>query len=383
MTGRRTEAALSILHVLASGEVGGLESVVKALAVGLSQRGHHVNVIAILDLERAPHSFELSLARAGLPVTPIRLPPRAYLRERRRLSEHFLRAAPQAVHTHGYRADVQAGSVARRLGIATISTVHGFTGGDWKNRLYERLQERALRRSDAVVAVAPTLVGRLRSRGIAEERIHLIPNAWAGPSGLLPRDQARRDLGLSERAWIAGWVGRVSHEKGADVLLAALAQPEALSVEACIIGDGPERTTLEEKARPSEMGRRVRWAGICAEAARLYRAFDAFVLSSRTEGTPIALFEAIAAEVPIVATRVGGVPDVVGENEAWLVDPEDPKAIARALAAIRADPVEARRRCEAARRRLTENFSLDPWIERYEDLYRSLSGRSRLGIERS
>jgi glycosyltransferase involved in cell wall biosynthesis len=207
-------------------------------------------------------------------------------------------------------------------------------------------------------------VDRLRSHGVAKERIHLIRNAWARPSGLLSRDQARRDLGLPEHAWIAGWVGRVSREKGADVLLDALSEPEAPSVEACIIGDGPERTSLEEEARQSEMGRRVHWAGMCEEAARLYRAFDAFVLSSRTEGTPIALFEAMAAEVPIVATRVGGVPDVVGENEAWLVAPEDPNAIARALAAIRADPTEARRRCEAARQRLAKDFSLEPWIAR-------------------
>ena len=379
MSERRTEsnpAALSILHVLASGEVGGLESVVKALAVGLSQRGHQIRVIAVLDPEPAAHPFELSLARVGLSVTPIRLPPRAYLRERGRLSEQFLRSAPQVVHTHGYRADVQAGSVARRLGIATISTVHGFTGGDWKNRLYERLQERALRRCDAVVAVAPALVDRLRSRGVAKERIHLFRNAWSGASELSSRDQARRDLDLPQQAWIAGWVGRLSLEKGADILLAALAEPAALSIEACVVGDGPERRSLEEHARQLGLGRRMRWSGIRAEAARLFPAFDAFVLSSRTEGTPIALFEAMAAEVPIVATRVGGVPDVVGEDEAWLVDPEDPKAIALALAAIRTDPAEARRRCEAARRRLTEGFSLEPWIERHEDLYRSLCART-------
>ena len=91
------------------------------------------------------------------------------------------------------------------------------------------------------------------------------------------------------------------------------------------------------------------------------------------------MFEAMAADVPIVATRVGGVPEVVGENEAWLVDPEHPRAIARALAAVRADPAEARRRSEAARRRLTEDFSLEPWIERYEHLYRSLSAPPRFG----
>ena len=368
----RDPAALSILHVLASGAMGGLESVVKALAVGLSRRGHQVCVIAILDLEPAPHPFELSLARAGLPVSPIRLPPRAYLRERTRLSEHFRRAAPQVVHTHGYRADVQGGAVARRLGIPTISTVHGFTGGDWKNRLYERLQEGALRRCDAVVAVAPTLVDRLRSRGVAKERIHLIRNAWAGPSGLLPRDQARRDLDLPEHAWIAGWVGRVSHEKGADVLLSALAQPEALTVEACIIGDGPERTTLEERARQSEMLDRVRWTGIRDEAARLYRAFDAFVLSSRTEGTPIALFEAMAAEVPIVATSVGGVPDVVTPAEAMLVAPDDPRALASALKTTLGDREAARQRADAARKRLHESFSSGSWLEAHEQLYRQL-----------
>jgi glycosyltransferase involved in cell wall biosynthesis len=368
--------ALSILHVLASGHVGGLESVVKALALGLSERGHHVGVVAILDLEPAPHPFELSLARADLPVTPLRLPPRAYLRERRCLSEHFLRAAPQVVHTHGYRADVQGGSVARRLGIATISTVHGFTGGDWKNRLYERLQERALRRCDAVIVVAPALVERLRRRGVAKERIHLVRNAWSGASELWSRDQARRDLELPQQAWIAGWVGRVSREKGADILLEALAEPEALSIEACIVGDGPERGALEKRASRLGLGARVRWAGIRAEAARLFPAFDAFVLSSRTEGTPIALFEAMAAEVPIVATRVGGVPDVVGENEAWLVDPEDPEGIVRALAAIRTDPAEARRRCQAARRRLGAGFGLEPWIERHEQLYRSLAAHA-------
>ncbi len=382
MSERRTEsnpAALAILHVLASGEVGGLESVVKSLAGGLSRRGHRVGVLAILDLEPAPHPFELSLAGTGSTVTPIRLPPCAYLRERRCLSEHFLRAAPQVVHTHGYRADVQGGSVARRLGIATTSTVHGFTGGDWKNRLYERLQESALRRCDAVIAVAPTLVERLRSRGVAKERIHLVPNAWSGASDLSSRDQARRDLDLPQHAWIAGWVGRISREKGADVLLAALAEPAAVSIQACVLGDGPERRALEERAHRLGLGERVRWAGIRAEAARLYPAFDAFVLSSRTEGTPIALLEAMAAEVPIVATRVGGVPDVLGENEAWLVDPEDPKAIALALAAIRADPAEARRRCAAARRRLTEGFGFEPWIERHEQLYRSLSARHRVG----
>ncbi len=221
---------LALIHVLACQPFGGLESVVRTLAEGQTARRHRVRVVAVLDLEPSPHPFELALRDAGIEVTPGRLPPRAYRRERGVLAALFRELRPELVHTHGYRADVQAGAVARRLGIPTVATVHGFTGGGWKNGLYEWLQLRALRRSDAVVAVSKPLVRQLRARGVAAQRIHCLPNAWGGRGTLLSREEARRRLALPDDAFVVGWVGRLSAEKGPDVLLDALARLKAAPV---------------------------------------------------------------------------------------------------------------------------------------------------------
>jgi len=362
---------LCIVHVLACHSFGGAESVVRTLSTGLRERGHRPFVVAVVDPVPTPHPFEVAVSEAGIEVVPLRVPPRAYLHERRRLAELLRRLRPRVVHTHGYRADVQAGAVAHRLGFPLVSTVHGFTGGDWKNRLYERLEERALRRYDAVVAVSRPLVERLRSRGVPVERIVCVPNAWRRRGQVLPRAEARRQLGLGDEEFVIGWVGRLSREKGADVLLDALSRGVEPSVTACVIGDGPERAALTRRAE--SLGVRVLWTGVRPEAAELFAAFDAFALSSRTEGTPMVLFEAMDAGVPIVATRVGGVPEVLGEGEAWLVEPERPDALAAALRALRADRGEAARRALAARRRLEEAFAIEPWLDAYENLYRRLA----------
>jgi glycosyltransferase involved in cell wall biosynthesis len=112
--------------------------------------------------------------------------------------------------------------------------------------------------------------------------------------------------------------------------------------------------------------------GQVTEAARLIKAFDVLVLSSRTEGTPMVLFEAMAARVPVVATAVGGVPDVVSQNEALLVPPDRPDELASAIAAVRNDPAAARTRADAAAKRLATEYAVGPWVERYAAVYRGI-----------
>jgi glycosyltransferase involved in cell wall biosynthesis len=281
--------------------------------------------------------------------------------------------APAVVHTHGYRADVLAAGVARSLGLSTATTVHGFTGGDLKNRMYEWLQRRSYRRYGAVVAVSRPLVELLAGSGVARRRIHLIPNAWSSGAAGLPRDEARRRLGVAEGVFLVGWVGRFGREKGADLLLEALARLRGSGVQAAIIGDGRERRALAVQADRLGLSECVRWHGAVPDAARLFSAFDCFVLSSRTEGTPMVLFEAMAARAPIVAARVGGVPDVVGPREALLVDPESPAALAAAVEQVRTDRADAERRAAAAEARLHTHFALGPWLDGYEAVYEALT----------
>jgi glycosyltransferase involved in cell wall biosynthesis len=112
--------------------------------------------------------------------------------------------------------------------------------------------------------------------------------------------------------------------------------------------------------------------GIVQNAGHALPAFDAFVLSSRTEGTPMVVLEAMAAGVPIIATRVGGIPQMLSEDEALLVEPENPTALANAIRAVYDDPTGAQARVLRAQERLQRDFGVAPWLERYESLYTSL-----------
>lgn len=376
-------AHLTIIHLLALGPVGGLLRVVEALAIGQRRAGHDVHVVVVREPGTGEHPLLRALAGAGVCIVPLVLPARAYRRERAAVAELCHRLRPHVLHTHGYRPDVVVGAGVRRLGIPVTTTVHGFTGGDWKNRCYEWLQRRVYRHFDAVVAVSERLARELAATGIAPTHIHTVPNAWCATSVPVERREARHALGLGEHGFQIGWVGRVSHEKGPDTMLAALPHLGDWPYTLSILGDGRERVRLEsELARAPELARRVRWHGLVMDAGRYFPAFDLFVLSSRTEGTPIALFEAMAAGVPVIATRVGGVPEVVSPGEALLIPPEDPLALARAIREVRDDPAAAAGRARAARARLGTEFAAGPWIERYDMIYRHIQPTNRQLIER-
>ena len=266
-----------------------------------------------------------------------------------------------------------AGGVARRLGLATVTTVHGFTGGGIRNRFYEWLQLRAFRRFGAVVAVARPLGARLAAAGVPRERLHVIPNAYAAPGAPLGRDAARTMLGVPPGGYRLGWAGRLSREKGADVLVETMSRLRDLPIDLSVLGTGREGVALAARAGALGVSDRVQWHGTVPDAARLLAAFDCFVLSSRTEGTPMVLFEAMAAEVPVVATAVGGVPDIVSAEEALLVPPDDPAALAGAVRAMYADPAAAAARARAARRRLDNDYGVAGWVARYDAIYAAVT----------
>lgn len=366
---------MKILHLVAPALAGGLERVVEALAAGHLARGHAVKVGAVIPPGRGEHEFLTSLEGLGVPAMRIEVGGRDYLHERREVGRLCSSFHPDVVHTHGYRPDVVDAGVARRAGIPVVTTVHGFTGGGWRNRMYERIQRRAFRRFDAVVAVSRPLAERLMSAGIRPDRVHCIPNAWAPrlPGG--DRETARRVLGIPVDAFCVGYLGRLSREKGPDTLLEALARLGDLPLTAMIVGDGALRRHLESRAVALGLGRRVRWAGAMPDGGALLPAFDVFVLSSRTEGTPIVLFEAMAVGTPVVATAVGGVPDVVSTRDAILIPPGDSLTMAQAIRAVYLDPMGARERASSARARLAREFGAAPWLKRYETLYGVLAAR--------
>lgn len=361
---------MDIVQLLAPGPFGGLERVVALLSAGLVSRGHAVRALLLVEQEQKEDPALVStLQHARVTVEVVRAPHRAYVRERALIRRTLQVSRPDIVHTHGYHADVLFRSVAQRLGLPVVTTVHGFTLGGLKNQLFEWLQRRSLRRMDSVVAVSRPLADRLARSGVPTRRLQVIPNAYRAPGSFLRSQEARQQLGLLPDVKVIGWVGRVSPEKGPEVAIEALNLMRSSGAALSIIGRGRMEPALRARVAQLGLDQQVRWHGAIPDAWRLFPAFDVFCLSSHTEGTPMALFEAMAAEVPVVATTVGGVPDVVTEREAFLVPPAAPDRMAAALElALSGVP----QRTRAARRRLDQEFGLEAWLDRYEALYGSL-----------
>ncbi len=360
---------MKIMHVLAPAHAGGLERVVHALAIGHRQAGHDVSALAVVEAWNDDHPFAGPLRREQIAVQPLVLPGRAYMREWREVGRILRRERPDVVHTHGYRTDVIAGAVARRAGIATVSTSHGFTRGSLRNRFYEHMDRRALRQFDAIAAVSRPIADELEGAGVDRQRIHVVPNAWSRLTPPVARAEAREALGLDANRVVLGWVGRMSHEKGLDIFIDALAQLKDLSFVACIVGGGPEQAAQTARAKQLGLDQHVRWTGLVPEAGRYFGAFDALVLSSRTEGVPMVVLEAMSSRIPLVVPAIGGIPDVVTPDEALLVPAERPDALAAAIRSVITDRAAADQRAAAALRKLETTFDAGPWLQRYEAVY--------------
>lgn len=350
---------------------------VRLLARSQQAAGHGVTVAAAVGEDEGDHPFVRALAEDGVESAVVRVGARSYVREWRGLKSVCSATQPDIVHTHGYRSDVIGLLASSRLGAPRVTTVHGFTGGDIKNRANEWIQVRAYHRFDAIVAVSDHIVERLGRTGIRNSTIHSIPNAIDPNRVIESRDQARRRLGIADEEFAIGWVGRMSNEKGLDTLVQSLDLVKK-PVKAVFVGDGPCRQALQFLAASLGISSSIQWQGIVRDAASLFSGFDVFVLSSRTEGIPIVLLEAMRAGVPVVATRVGGVPEMLGDEEALLVPSDQPAALAVAIDTVRAYPDAAKVRARAARSRLERDFAIPKWVMRYDAVYRSvLANRMR------
>lgn len=368
---------MNVVHLVAPAMYGGLEQVVATLAAAQQRRGSQTHAI-VLGAEGEPEPpLADALRNAAVNVVGVRTHARAYRRQLELVRDTCERLHASVLHSHGYHPDVLAALLGRATTTARVSTVHGFTGGDARNRFYEWLQCRAYRRFDAVVAVSRKLEDDLERRGVPAERLHVLPNAWNADADIVPRTEARRSLGVPVDVFSIGWVGRVTREKGLDLLIDALPRLQDFPIHLTIVGDGAERSSVMANAERLNVASRISWAGAIPDASRLLWAFDLLVLSSRTEGTPMVLLEAMSALVPVLVTNVGGIPDVVSPAEAVLVPPEDPAALAAGIRAVQLDRDGAAERARRARERLDAKFAVDPWVDAQDVIYQSALQRAR------
>ncbi|MBL0937498.1 MAG: glycosyltransferase family 4 protein [Gemmatimonadaceae bacterium] len=340
------------------------------LSAALHLRGHQVKVALVLTPgDEHDHPLVAALRASNVEVLSVVLGSRAYLAERAAIGRIAREFRADVVHTHGYRSDIVHGFSARSSGMAHVLTLHGFVSGSLRDRFYERMQIGAARRADAVVAVSGPIVDRLARYNI-RERVHLVRNAIALPSNILSRDEARTLLRLPSDVPVVGWVGRLSHEKGADQFIEALVlAPPA--IHGAIIGDGPERAALEALAKVHGAQERLHFGGSIDRASRFLRAFDVLALTSRTEGTPMTLLEAMAVGTPIAAFAVGGVASMFEGGDVQLCNAGDVRALSAAIVRLTMHGATGMAQAEAAGATLARSYSLEAWIAKHEQVYRS------------
>jgi len=189
------------------------------------------------------------------------------------------------------------------------------------------------------------------------------------------RRETRRQMGLRDDAFVVGWVGRMTAVKNTDSLVRALQALVDLGVDArlLLVGDGPDRDHLERYAHELGVMKRCLFLGYQEDVARFYDAIDALVLPSVNEGTPVSVIEALAAERPAVATRVGGTPDIIRDGiDGFLVDPADPGELAERLAELARDAPRRAAMGAAGRARVLERYAVSRLIDDIDRLYREL-----------
>src|SRR5205809_562779 len=185
----------------------------------------------------------------------------------------------------------------------------------------------------------------------------------------------RRYLGIEPGHFAVGWIGRMTAVKRTDDVLVAFKRlrEEGIDAVLCMVGDGPDRPELERRAHELGVVRHTLFLGYREDVAPFYAAFDALVLPSSNEGTPVSAIEALAAGRPVVATRVGGVPDVVQEGEdGFLVEPGATDELADRLARLAHDPELRERMGRAGRERVLPRYAVARLIDDVDRLYRSL-----------
>jgi len=383
---------VKVLRVIARLNVGGPALHVAYLTAGLAPRGYDTTLVAG-TIARGEESMAFVADAHNVHVETLgdlhrEISPVRDLRAIVQLAQLIRNERPTILHTHTAKAGA-VGRIAALLARGArppivVHTFHGHVLRGYFGRVqtfgFRRLERWLARTSTALVAVSPEVRDDLVALGVAPASKFTVVRLGIDLPRRVENDdvqrrEARRQMGLRDEAFVVGWVGRMTAVKRTELVVRALQDLVARNVDAFVVlvGDGPDRNQLERYAHELGVIKRCLFLGYQEDVARFYDAIDVLVLPSINEGTPVSVIEALAARRPAVATRVGGVPDVVRDGiDGFLVDADDRDALATRLAELAADPELRARMGEAGHARVIERYAVARLVDDVDKLYRSL-----------
>jgi len=382
---------IRVLRVIARLNMGGPAIHVANLAAGLESRGYHTTLVAG-SLARGEDSMSFLADRLGVSVVSVPEIQRevSLLHDARsvlRVAELIRELRPHILHTHTAKAGAIGRLAALSAGPArppvVLHTFHGHVLKGYfdtpRTRFFREIERALARSSDALVAVSPEVRDELVALGIASREKFAVVRLGIPLQERLEDATTdvdyRRAYGIGRGAFVVGWVGRMTAVKDTGSVLAIVRELRERGVDAvlCMVGDGPERGRLEQLAHELGIARECFFVGYQPEIAGYYGLFDAFLLPSVNEGTPVSAIEALASATPVVANRVGGVPDVVRDGlDGYLVSAGDVDGAAAKLALLAGDAGLRKKLGRSGRARVLERYSVARLVDDVDRLYRSL-----------
>ena len=386
-SGAEAGGDVRVLRIFSRLNIGGPSVHVILLSAGLRPLGYETRLVVGRESPREGNMLALAAERSvvceamaglGREIAP--------LQDLRALAGlvRLMRAwRPAIVHTHTAKAGLLGRIAARAAGVPTVvHTYHGHVLRGYfspaTTAVFRWLETRLAASADALVAVSESVKQDLVRLGVASaDRIRVVPLGLdlAHLAAELPRGVLRREAGIPEEAPLVGMVGRLVPIKDVPTFLQAarIVRERRTDARFALVGDGEERPALESLCREIGLDGAVTFFGWRRDLAAVYGDLDVVVNASRNEGTPVALIEALAASRPVVATRVGGTPDLLGEGERGrLVPPGAPEALARAVLETLDQSEAARRRAQAGREHVMTRHSSDRLVRDVDALYREL-----------
>ena len=369
---------ITAAHLMSSGGLYGAEHMFLSLAGGLRSLNCHVRLGVFHNAQAGRPALGDAARQQDIETAPFHCQGRWDWSCLQAIRSWLRVTRPDVVHCHGYKADLYGYAAARGLGIPLVATCHNWTNENRNLKLYAHADRVVLRRFHHVAAVSANVETCLIGAGVPARKLSVIGNgvpveaiASAGPSlGAL----------AGESRQLVGAVGRMVESKGFDVLLRAIPRviEEAPGTKFVLVGDGPERERLEAMAAGMGLRQHLVFTGVRGDMPGVYRSLSQFVLPSFNEGMPMSVLEAMAASVPVVATRVGALPELIGDAQAgMLVNPGEPGELAGAILQLLRAPAQARSMGLNGYAWVRDRYSSRAMAQTYLKLYESLLGEGR------
>lgn len=377
-----------IAYILTPIEFGGAEKVNVTFLQNVNRNRYDIHLILLIRPWEKDNTFIDIINNDNFFVTKIPVAKKNpsegkdYLRVARcviYLHKILSKSSYDVVHSHGYFADIISAMPSKLLNIPHMSTCHGFIANDKNLKIYNKFDKYVLRSCKKVIAVSSVIRDELVSNGVKQSKIRVIQNAieckYNDHQLKKHRVDKRRYLSIEEKEYLIGFVGRLSDEKGVNYLIEAASMLKKISIDfkIAIVGDGQKKNELISLANSKGLDSEIIFAGFQKDIEKWIPAFDVFVLPSLTEGTPMALLEAMSMGVPVIASAVGGVPSVLDhEVNGLLVEPGDSKALYKNIKRLLYDPLLRKKLVYEAISTIVERFDSSVWCRTIENEYDSL-----------